>query len=377
MCKSRLTLLVMLLVAVLARPALAFDTVAKAAILIDYPSGQVLMEKNADDRIPPASLSKLMTAYLIFERLKSGKLKMDDEMPVSELAWRTQGSKMFVELGSRIKVEDLLRGIIIQSGNDACIVMAEGISGSVDEFVKLMNQKAQDLGLTNSHFANPDGLDDPQHYMSVRDLAKLASAIIRDFPEYYGLYSEKEFVWHNIKQNNRNPLLQMGIPGVDGMKTGHTSVAGFGLVASAMRDNHRLIMVLAGMNSEKERRDEAQKVLEYGFRAFETYKLFDAGQTAAEVPVWLGAESKVAAVPLEPVTATMTADLRPTLEVKARYDEPVAAPITKGQKLGELVITSQGAEPRTVPLVAGADVQKAGMLGRLTGIVGYYTGIGS
>lgn len=377
MLKRRLTLLVLLLVAALARPAMAFDTTAKAAILIDYPSGQVLMEKNADERIPPASMSKLMTAYLIFERLKSGKLKMDDEMPVSELAWRTQGSKMFVELGSRIKVEDLLRGIIIQSGNDACVVMAEGIAGSVDEFVKLMNQKAQELGLTNSHFANADGLDDPEHYMSVRDLAKLASAIIRDFPEYYSFYSEKEFVWHNIKQNNRNPLLQMGIPGVDGMKTGHTSVAGYGLVGSAIRDNHRLIMVLSGMKTEKERRDEAQKVLEYGFRAFETYKLFDAGQTAAEVPVWLGAESKVAAVPAEPVTATMTADLRPTLEVKARYDEPVPAPITKGQKLGELVITYKGAEPRTVPLVAAADVQKAGMLGRLTGIVGYYTGLGS
>lgn len=373
---KRLVLTILLLAAA-ARPALAFDTAAKTAILLDYDSGQVLLEKNADERIPPASMSKLMTIYLIFERLKDGRLKMDSEMPVSEEAWRTGGSKMFVELGSRIKVEDLLHGIIVQSGNDACVVMAEGIAGSVEGFVKLMNDKAKQLGLTNSHFANADGLDDPEHYMTARDLATLARDIIRDFPEDYQLFSIKEFIWHNIRQANRNPLLQMGIAGVDGMKTGHTSVAGYGLVVSAKRDDHRLVAVLSGMNSERERRDESQKLLEYGFRAFQTYKLYDANQQVAAVPVWLGAAATVDAVPAETVNVTTTPDLRDSVDIKAAYDQPVPAPITKGQKLGQLTITIKGGEPRVVPLVAAADVPKAGMLGRISSLVTYYTGIGS
>ena len=229
------------------RPAAAFDTPARAAIVLDYRTNAILFAKNQDQPVPPASMSKLMTTYMVFEALKEGSLKLTDTLPVSEKAWRVEGSEMFVKVGDRVPVEDLVRGMIIQSGNDACIVFAEALAGTEAAFAERMTEKAKELGLTHSHFGNATGLPDPQQYMSVHDLATLAHAIIHDFPEYYHYYGEKEYTYNNIRQPNRNPLLQEGIPGVDGMKTGYTKEAGYGLVASADRNGRRLIMVLAGL----------------------------------------------------------------------------------------------------------------------------------
>ena len=259
-------------------PAQAFETAAKAAIILDSRTGVVLFEKNADERMPPASMSKLMTAYMIFDQLKGGRLKLDDEVLVSERAWKMGGSQMFVKVGDRVKVEDLIRGIIIQSGNDACVTMAEAIAGSEEEFARQMTEKAKEIGLTNSTFANATGLDAPDHLMTVRDLAMLARRIITDFPEYFKYYSEREFEYGGIRQPNRNPLLQAGVPGVDGMKTGFTDGSGYGLVATAKRDDRRVITVMAGLQSAGQRRTEGERLLEYGFREFQEYRLFSAGR---------------------------------------------------------------------------------------------------
>ncbi len=370
------TLRLMLLLLVLSAlpgpvAAAVFDTAAKAAILIDYRTGQVLFAKNPDEPRPPASMSKLMTAYLVFERLKEGSLRLEDELPVSEKAWRTGGSKMFVQVGTRVKVADLLRGMIVQSGNDACVVLAEALAGSERAFAELMNRKAPELGLTNSSFANATGLPDPDHYMSVRDLAVLARRIIREFPEYFELYSEREFTYNKIRQFNRNPLLRKKVPGVDGMKTGYTKEAGYGLVATAERDGRRLILVVAGLETARQRAIEAERLLEFGFREFREYRLFEAGAPVVEADVWLGEADKVPLVPRDLVAVTLSRQARASLEVRVRYDNPVPAPVVEGQKLGELVITASEIEPLTVPLVAGADVAKAGMLGRILGAVGY------
>lgn len=366
-----LLLLVLSLLVPAARAA-TFETAARAAILVDHRTGQVLFAKNADEPLPPASMSKLMTAWVVFERLREGRLSLDDELPVSERAWRTEGSRMFLEVGARVKVRDLLRGMIVQSGNDACVVLAEGLAGSEAAFAELMNDKARELGLTGSHFANATGLPDPAHYMSVRDLAVLASAIIREFPEFYKIYSEKEFTWNGIRQHNRNPLLQRGVPGVDGMKTGYTSEAGYGLVASAERDGRRLVLVAAGLDSSRQRASEAERLLEFGFREFREYRLFEAGQPVVEADVWLGDAPTVPLVGEDLIAVTLTREAREQLVVTVRYQSPVPAPVAKGTRLGELVVSAPGMEHHVVPLVAGADVARAGMLGRITGVLGHF-----
>jgi serine-type D-Ala-D-Ala carboxypeptidase (penicillin-binding protein 5/6) len=353
------------------RPAAAFETAARAAIVIDYRTNATLYAKDADARIPPASMSKLMTAYMVFERLKEGSLKLDDTLPVSEKAWRVEGSEMFVKVGDRVRVEDLLRGMIIQSGNDACIVFAEALAGSEAAFSERMSERALELGMTNSHFANSTGLPDPQHYMSVRDLATLAVRIIREFPEYYKYYSEREFTFNNIRQPNRNPLLQAGVPGVDGIKTGFTKEAGYGLVASAQRDGRRIVTVIAGLHSTRNRRGESEQLLEYGFREWQEYRLFEPGQTVAEAGVWLGSAERVPLVPEDVVGVTLSREARKGMNVRLRYDSPVPAPVAKGQLLGALEISAPGSDLVTVPLVAGEDVPKAGMLGRITGAISY------
>jgi D-alanyl-D-alanine carboxypeptidase (penicillin-binding protein 5/6) len=352
-------------------PAGAFETGAKAAVVMDHRTGLVMFEKDADRRIPPASMSKLMTAYMIFDRLKRGQLKLDDEITVSERSWKMGGSQMFLKVGDRVKVEDLIRGIIIQSGNDACVAMAEALSGSEEGFAREMNEKAKELGLSNSSFANSTGLDAPDHLMSVRDLAKLGRAIITEFPEYFKYYGEKEFSYRDIKQPNRNPLLQAGVPGVDGMKTGYTEEAGYGLVATAKREDRRVITVLAGLEKLGQRKGEAERLLEFGFREFEEYRLFGGGEAVAEADVWLGAGPKVPLVPAETVGVTLPREKRKDLVVKLRYDSPVPAPVAAGQQLGHLEISAPGMETYTVPLVAGQEVPKAGVLGRLTGALTY------
>ena len=369
--RQRLFLALILLGWMLAGPAQAFETAAKAAIIMDHRTGVVLFEKNADEQIPPASMSKLMTAYMIFDRLKAGRLKLDDEITISEKSWKMGGSQMFLKVGDRVKVEDLIRGIIIQSGNDACVAMAEALAGSEEEFAREMNEKAQELGLTNSGFANSTGLDAPGHLMSVRDLALLAHRIIQDFPEYFKYYSEREFVYRDIKQQNRNPLLQANVPGVDGMKTGYTEQAGYGLVATAKRGDRRVITVLAGLGAISQRKTEGERLLEYGFREFQEYALFQGGETVVDARVWQGAEPTVPLVPAQTVGVTLSREARKGLVVKLRYDNPVGAPVAAGQPLGSLEISAPNMTPFTVPLVAGREVPRAGMVGRVTGAMSY------
>ena len=367
----RLFLTLLLVGCWLTASAQAFETTAAAAIVIDNRTGAVLFEKNPDERLPPASMSKLMTAYMIFDRLKGGRLRLDEEITVSERAWKMGGSQMFVEVGERVKVEDLIRGIIIQSGNDACVAMAEAIAGSEEEFAREMTEKGREIGLTASTFANATGLDAPEHLMTVRDLATLARRIVADFPDYFKYYGEREFEYAGIRQPNRNPLLQAGVPGVDGMKTGFTDSAGYGLVATAKREERRVIAVLAGVDSASKRRAEGERLLEYGFREFQEYALFQPGQPVVDVDVWLGAAPKVPLVTAATVAITLSREARKGLVVKLAYGSPVTAPIVAGQELGRAEVTAPGMNPMSVPLVAANDVARAGVLGRATGALSY------
>ena len=352
-------------------PAAAVETAAKAAIILDNRTGAVLFEKNADERMPPASMSKLMTAYMIFDQLKGGRLKLDDEVLVSERAWKMGGSQMFVKVGDRVKVDDLIRGIIIQSGNDACVTMAEAIAGSEEEFARQMTEKAKEIGLTNSTFANATGLDAPDHLMSVRDLALLARRIIADFPEYFRYYSEREFEYGGIRQHNRNPLLQAGVPGVDGMKTGFTDGSGYGLVATAIRDDRRVITVMAGLQSAGQRRTEGERLLEYGFREFQEYRVFTPATPVADADVWQGVSPKVPLVVMDTVGVTLSREARKGLVVKLSYPSPLPAPIAAGQQVGQVEVSAPGMTPFRVPLVTAAAVARAGVLARATGSLSY------
>lgn len=342
----------------------ALETAGRQAIIVDYQTGTVLFEKNADEPMAPASMSKLMTVYLVFEQLKSGRISMEDTLPVSEKAWRKGGSKMFVEVNSQVKIADLLRGIIVQSGNDACIVVAEGLAGSVPAFAELMNKKARELGLTGSHFVNASGWPDPDQKMTARDLAVLAKRIIQDFPEYYEIFSEKEFTYNGIRQGNRNPLLYRNM-GADGLKTGHTEESGYGLTASAERNGRRVILVVHGLGGMQERADESARLIEWAFREFANYEFVKAGETIGTAPVWLGESETVPLVVEEDLTVTLPRGDRDKVRVVARFDGPVPAPIEAGQVIGELEISAPGIEPRVVPLLAGAPVERLGPGGRI------------
>ncbi len=348
----------------------AYETPAKAAILVEAATGQVLFEKNSDEPLPPASMSKLMTVLMAFERLKDGRLSLEDTFPVSEKAWRKGGSKMFVEVGKRVSVEDLLHGIIVQSGNDACIVLAEGLAGSEEAFSEQMTARAHELGLVNTMIKNASGWPDPEHRMSVRDLALLAHILIRDYPEYYPYFAETEFEFSGIRQHNRNPLLYRGV-GADGLKTGHTAEAGYSLIASAVRDGRRLVLSLAGLETPGQRAREAERLLEHGFRNFDTYALFRAGQPVEIADVWLGEIRTVPLVPEEDVVITLSREARQALQVKLVYDGPIPAPVSNGMELAFLEITAPGIEPRRVPLVAGHEVHAVNMFGRVSGALGY------
>ena len=357
----------------LAGPAVAqtFETAASAAILIDHRSGDVLFDKNPDEAIPPASMSKLMTALVAFEELEAGNLTLDQMIPVSERAWRMGGSRMFIEVGNRVSVHDLLQGIIVQSGNDACVAIAEALSGSEEAFADRLTRRGIEIGLTNSTLKNSTGWPHPEHLMSVRDLSTVARQIISRFPQYYQYYSQLEFEFNNIRQHNRNPLLQAGIPGVDGMKTGYTREAGYGLVASAERDGRRLILVVAGLESIAQRRNEAERLMEFGFRNFEEYRLFEADAIVVEAPVWQGASPTVPLVAGEVVGITLTRQARDTLEVKVVYDSPVPAPVEAGQVIGHVEMTAEGMPTRMMPLHAAQPVERAGVIGRMTGTLEY------
>lgn len=352
-----------------AASAQAIETKAKNLILMDYETGQVLTAKDAQRMIPPASMSKLMTIYMVFEKIKDGSLSLDDTFTVSENAWRKGGaasgsSTMFLSIGEKVRVEDLIKGMIIQSGNDACIVAAENLAGSEEDFAAEMNKKARALGLNNSSFANATGWPHPDQRMSVEDLAKLARRLISEFPEYYHIFSEKNFMHNNIRQGNRNPLLY-SMPYADGLKTGHTEEAGFGLVGSAKKDNRRLISVMAGLKSNKERSEEAEKIMNWGFREFDNYTMLQPGTKVAELPVWFGDDQNVGLLVSEKVRRTLQKNQVNKVKMTAVYDKPVQAPIKKGDKLGIVKIEIPGQPATEIPLVADKDVGKLGFFGKI------------
>ena len=359
-----------------AAPGQGLDIKARQYIIIDAQTGAVLDAKNADDKMPPSSMSKLMTSYMTYSALKNGKLRMTDELTVSQFAWKTGGaasggSTMFLNPGEKVKVEDLLRGVIIQSGNDACIVLAEGESGSEEAFADEMTKKAKELGLTGSHFANSTGLPHEQHYMTARDLAILAKRLIQDFPEYYPLYAETSFTYNNITQGNRNPLLYRVGSGADGLKTGHTEAAGYGLTGSAVRNGRRLIVVLNGMASMRDRDEESSKLMDWGFREFVNKDLFKVGETVTDADVWLGAQATVPLSIASDVTVTVPRSAAQSLEAKVVYQGPLPAPVKKGTEVGKVIVTGKDMAPIEVPIVAAADVDRLGFLGRLKAAASY------
>jgi len=346
------------------------DTAAKWAYIEDFATGAPLLEKAADEEMPPSSMTKLMTIYLVYERLKQGRMRLDDELPVTERAWRMGGSKMFVQVGSTVKVEDLIRGVIVQSGNDACIVFAEAIAGSEEQFAELMNAKAKELGLTHTFFKNATGWPDPEQHMSVRDIASLARQIIRDFPDYYHYDSEKTFRYNGIEQGNRNPMVQKGT--ADGLKTGHTDAGGYGVVASSLRNGRRLILVLNGMSSMRERAEESERLMDWAFANFEDVTLFTAGDIVEQVPVWLGTSATVPLVAGRDLVVTMPRNWRKNASIRLAYETPVRAPVAKGDKVGKLTVGGQGVPALDVPLLAGADVPKLGLPGRAMAVLSKY-----
>lgn len=349
--------------------AQAIETKARNAVLMDFDTGQYLYAKDAEKMVPPASMSKLMTLYMIFSKLKDGSLSLDDTFTVSENAWRkggaaTGGSTMFLNINEEVRVEDLIKGIIIQSGNDACIVAAENLAGSEEDFAVLMNKTAKKIGLNNSSFANSTGLPHPDHRMAVGDLAKLAQRLLKEFPGYYYLFSQKTFTHNNISQGNRNPLLY-SMQGADGLKTGHTEEAGYSLTASVKRGDRRLIEVMTGMKSNKERSEEAGKLMSWGFREFDNYEVLTAGQKIAEIPVWFGTDNSVNLIVAESVKRTIKKSKAQKVEMTAIYDKPVKAPIKKGDRLGVVKIEIPGQETIEVPLVADRNIGKLGFFGKI------------
>lgn len=350
--------------------AQGFETAARQAFMVDFQTGAVMYNKNGDELMPPSSMSKLMTAFMVFERLAAGTLQMTDQMGVSEKAWKTGGSKMFVHVGDRVSVEDLLRGVIIQSGNDACVVLAEGLAGSEERFAEQMTARARELGMTKSVFKNATGLPQDGHLMTPRELALLAREIIIRFPQFYRFYSEISFTYNNIKQGNRNPLLYKNT-GADGMKTGHTDAAGYGLTASAKRDGRRIIMVVNGLKSMNERSRESERLLDWGFNEFDTYKIFSPGQVVDTAGVWLGVQPSVPLTVSKETYVTLSKRDRPGLKVTAVWDNPIPAPIQAGQPVGRLLIAAPEMDrleqPRQieVPLVAAGPVDRLGFAGRI------------
>lgn len=349
--------------------AAAYDTSARAAFVLDVSSGTVLMAKDADEPLPPASMSKLMTLYVTFEAIRDGRLSLDEKLPVSTHAMSYQGSTMFLDTTDKVRVEDLLRGIIVLSGNDACAVIAEALSpdGTEAGFARFMTQRARQMGMENSTFMNSNGWPQAGHLMSVRDLAILANRIITDFPEFYPLFSEKEFKFDGrAPQNvrNRNPLLTLGI-GADGLKTGHTAAAGYGLVGSAKQGNRRIVFVVSGLDSVQRRAEEAEAIVNWSFRNFVEKTITRQGYPIARADVWMGREPTVTLVPAEDKTAMLPVLGANTLQGEVRYVGPIRAPITKGQTLGELVITPEGLSEIKVPLVADRDIPRGGFLIRV------------
>ncbi|HRQ56384.1 MAG TPA: D-alanyl-D-alanine carboxypeptidase family protein [Azoarcus taiwanensis] len=347
-----------------AQTAPQLSLAANAWLLIDHQTGQVLTAHNPDERIEPASLTKLMTAYVTFSALRAGTITLDQEVAVSETAWRMTGSRMFIEPGRPVTVEQLINGMIVQSGNDACVALAELIAGSEEAFTHLMNREAQRLGMRNTNFANSSGLPDEQLYTTATDLALLASALVRDFPEYYPLYSQKEYTYNDITQPNRNRLLWLDST-VDGMKTGYTRAAGYCLVSTALRGPRRLISVVLGAESETVRAQESLKLLNYGFQFFDTVRLYGAEQEMSRIQVWKGIVNDVPVGFLDDFVMSLPKDGAQRVEAALASHQPVMAPIQRGQELGTLTLSVDGRLLGEYPVVALQDVEVAGFFGRL------------
>ncbi len=351
-----------------------FATAAPYAILIEADSGSVLFEKAADQATPPSSMAKLMTSEVVFHELTEGKLKLDDEFQISEDAWRRGGapshtSSMFAPIYSRVRVQDLLTAAIVQSANDACIALAQGIAGNETAFAMKMNERAKEIGLTGSNFTNATGLPDQGLKSTVRDLAKLAQYLIKTYPEFYKYYGEKEFTWNKIRQQNRNPLLAMNI-GADGLKTGYTEDGGYGLVGSAERDGLRLIVVVNGLKSEKERGEEARKLLEWGFHGFETKMLFAEGQIVGEARLFGGEQMHVPLVGQDVIALMVPRGSNDRISAKVVYNGPVLAPVARGQAIGKLRVSRGDRVALEAPLIAAESVGRGGMARRALDAMG-------
>jgi len=341
------------------------QTAAPYAILLDVETGTVLFEKSADVPTPPSSMAKLMTTEVVFNALKLGRIKIDDEYMVSEDAWRRGGapshtSSMFAPIHSRVRVEDLLRGAIVMSGNDACIALAEGIAGNEPAFVAMMNKRARELRLTKSYFTNATGLPDPAQKVTVRELARLARHIIRTYPNLYGIYGEHEFTWNKIRQQNRNPLLTMNL-GADGMKTGFTVDGGYGLVGSTVQNGTRLIVAVNGLRTAKERADEAKKIIEFGYRGFESKPLFEAGQIVGYAKLFGGASGSVALTGEGPIGVLVPKNATERVMAKIVYSGPVPAPVKQGQQIGNLNVYRGERMVAEVPLFAAESVGRGNL----------------
>ncbi len=367
---------IILLFLLLSGQALAIETKATNAYLVDYDTGVVLLNKKGEEPMTPASMSKLMTTYILFDKIKSGEVQLDDVFVVSKNAWKKGGaasgsSTMFLNPNQKVKVQDLIRGILIQSGNDACITVAENISGSEEQFAVLMNEVAQKIGLMDSSFSNSTGWPDKNQKMSGRDLVKLSTLIIRRFPEFYPILSEKEFTYNNIRQGNRNPLLYSMPNQVDGLKTGHTSVSGYGLTASAtnLAKDRRLILVINGLKSEKERGAEAQKLFNWGFSEYDNYRPIKKGDVIGQGQVWMGKNNVVPMVVEDDVLLTLNKQEVKNIEFTVQYERPIPAPIKKGDTIGNLKIIA-GDYEYIYPLKAGEDIEKVGIFGKIPYLFG-------
>lgn len=346
-------------------------TLARFAFMVDPQTSTVLLYKDAETPMAPSSMAKMMTIYIIFEELAAGRLKLDSRFRVSERARAMGGSRMFLELGSEVTVEDLIKGIIVLSGNDACVVIAEGLSGTEEAFAERMTKRARELGLTKSVFKDASGWPYEGQYTTARDLAVLSHRTIEDFPQYYRYYAEQNWTYNNIRQDNRNRLLKM-TPGTDGLKTGHTEEGGYGQATSAVRDGRRLILVVNGLTSMAERAQETSRLMEWGFRESTNTTVFRAGDTVVEAPVWLGAQEKVPLVIPKAVLITSPAGQPPSPRVVARFEGPIPAPIAKGTKIGTAVITLADGKAMEYPLEAGADVPRMGVVSRVGTMIKHY-----
>lgn len=349
------------------------DSLASHIILVDYNSGTVLAERASNAKMYPSSMTKMMTLYIIFDRLKQGSVSMDSQFTVSENAWRMQGSKMFVPLGESIPLEELIQGIAVQSGNDACVTAAEGLAGSETAFAQIMNDTAKKLGMKDSNFVDSSGWPNPNHYTTAHDLAILATALVRDFPEYYHYFSEPEFTYHGIRQFNRNLLLKDKPLGVDGLKTGHTDAAGYGITLSAKEwgTGRRLILVVNGLSSETERAEEGKKLLTWGFRNFEEKQLAKPGQVLTNAKVYMGKADTVALTVKDPVVLSVGRIGGSKLSMDAVYDTPISAPVEAGKQVGVLKISLPNGATKEVPLVTAAAVERLGFFGRIGRTLGF------